>query len=957
MTADLNLEARVSVDAGGATAALKATSAETRQLGDAMRQAAADAKASGQSISAAVNDIARQHEAAARARVVATGRATRDLSGLEQQAARDRMGMVRRAADDEIAQARRAANAVIAEAQRKVSAGRQAAGGLSVLGTAGRDAAAGLSLLGGSAGQAAAMLGSGGIVAAVGMAAVAIAGLAAEAGNGAGVADQLADRYGAAGERISTAFIDPVLEATISVRSLLNEALGGLADGAIAALDMAAQAVLSFRDKVDAAGGEGTAGKWLRRLMLAPFGAPMVVAGELLARRGTRDLGRERANRRQDAALAASDANYFYEDGTGFRFNPFDASAVRDFGRQVKRERQEAEREAKRLADTAAREAGRAADAATREARRAAEAQARLIEGLVTAASKAAAFNIFRPGMVADHFRAAEAARGNDDLSAAVGRAENSIDAQRLAAELEKGGRLLGDAATARILEQAGALGQAFGGAAARAIAMAEGIASGDFRGVGGRLGGVLQYGADTLGQTRWFKQAVADPITGALARIFGERDFAKLLGNTLATAGFGANMGALVGGGSQGGMIGGAIGGVLGEVAGKAAGKAIGGALGGAMGPIGSILGSIAGGLLGGLFSKAKTGSATVSITGGQASVSGQSGNNDSLRRATASSANAVIGSLADIAAALGGDLGDARVSISARKDKYYVDYAGMGRTKARGGQVVETKSADEAMALAMANAIHDGAITNVSPRVQQALQRYADNLNRAVAEAVKVQDLEKLLANARNPFAGVFQDFERQMKERLRVARDYGFEINEIERLNGEERARLIAEQTEKATASVKALLDDLKFGNRAEGSAAERLQSLGAERRRLQGLVDGGDIGQSDALAAIIQRELDLRRQAYGTTGEYAAPRAEAVTALEALLAQAQAKVQQASDAARDLTNDRLAELNGTADEQMTELQRQSALLAQISAALGSGGGLVDPGVLGVYARVLV
>ena len=218
----------------------------------------------------------------------------------------------------------------------------------------------------------------------------------------------------------------------------------------------------------------------------------------------------------------------------------------------------------------------------------------------------------------------------------------------------------------------------------------------------------------------------------------------------------------------------------------------------------------------------------------------------------------------------------------------------------------------------------------------MQAALRKYADNLNTAVAEAIKIQNLEKVIADDKNPFASIFIDFEKEMKERLRIGKDYGFDLVEIERINAEERAKLLKSTMEEATSTIKDLLDDLKFGSRAEGSATQRLASLAIEQQRIQALIDGGATDQYDALAAIVQQTIDLSKEAYGTTGRYSSDRNAGVSTLEAVMAQAAKQVQAASDAAYN--GSALAELNATADEQLAATRDAVDYLSQILAGMG-------------------
>lgn len=974
MTVQLNVEARVDVNNAGALPALNETAGATKSVGAAMQKAAADAKAAGTSISQSVRAVASEVQELARQQVSAAQQAAFGRRGAERAAALERTEEIRRSTRVEIEEAKRAADAVIAEARRKNAAEQSAAQaamkarsqyrtGMAQVGMQMNDvatqAASGtapmiifaqqanqvgyaMSMMGGAAGRVGGIL-AGPWGAAITVAVMALGMLSKAISDGGDAGDWLADRYGEAGVRIRDEFVEPAKAAVSAVRKLIGDGLGFLAENTMIQLDMAAKKLAWFKDLANRTAGAGS--RAIDKLLLSG-----TEAGDNISIFNPSELGAQKERQRREAeqarkgvqtraALGGVNAALGWGDLS-------DEKAWRDLLRRY----DEGQRKSKQASDSAVREAKRAADAAIREAQRVAEAQAKFVEKMVDVAREAASFNLFRGGIVEDQYEARERRNANDSLSKIV----DTVDSKR---DEEKAARDAADAAVDQLFARADEIGQRIGGAAGGALRTAagviQGVRKGDFSGVGGAAGTVLQYSRDTVGQTRWFRESIADPITKKMTEIFGTRDFAKILGETLQTVGFGASMGALVGGNTTGSKVGGAIGSVVGKELGAVAGKAIGGALGGAMGPIGSIVGSLAGSLIGGMFNKAKTGTATAHIANGVGAVTGQGGNNDSQMRATTKSANAVISSMADMASALGGDLGNARVSISAKNDKYYVDYSGGGRTK-KGGGVVETKSADEAMALAMADAIHDGAITNVSAAVQSALRKYADDLNRAVAEAIKIQNLEKVIANDKNPFASLFLDFEKQMKERVRVAKDYGFNLVEIERINAEERAEMLKSTMTSAASTIKSLLDDLKYGSRAEGSATERLTAMEVEKQRIQGLINGGANDQNDALAAIVQQMIDLSKEAYGTTGRYANDRMSGVTTLEAVLAQTEARIKAAADAAYGGQSAQLTELNTTADEQLAALNEMKGFLASLVAGMSSGGGGVDATL---YTRLYV
>ena len=522
-------------------------------------------------------------------------------------------------------------------------------------------------------------------------------------------------------------------------------------------------------------------------------------------------------------------------------------------------------------------------------------------------------------------------------------------------------GEKVGEGFSRRALTEAVAIGQLIGGQLGGIVStiggLIQGAQTGNFTGVGGRIGGALTllsaggrglsasgdplkgtFGiSDESGFGAGFREVFTKPLeslTTKLGSAFGRNsDFAKSIGKAAGGAALGSAVGELGGAlglnvSKTGSTVGGAVGGVAGSIFGPAGGA------------IGSVLGGLAGGLIGGLFNN-KSGSTTVSSSGD--GRIGQSGSgNASIQRATAGLGTTISDTVQGIADALGAEVGAFSVSIGKFRDNFRVDRTGTG--KIRGSTVTGTKDEREALSLAVADAIRDGAIVT-SPRVQSALNKYADNVNKAVAEALKVKGLEDLLANRDNPFTTTFRDLELTLRDRVRVARDFGFDVLEIEKINAEDRKRLLEETLAQTTGSIKALLADLTIGSRATGSIGERLAGLSAERDRVAGLARGGDTSQLDVLAALVSQIDDLQREAFGATAPAAQGRDESVALLNELVASTEARIREAAEAARGdtaATNDLLREANFSLDDLVNGVSLTNAQLQRLIEA----GGLTGP-----------
>ncbi|MCH4893376.1 hypothetical protein GO308_09670 [Sphingomonas sp. SFZ2018-12] len=438
-------------------------------------------------------------------------------------------------------------------------------------------------------------------------------------------------------------------------------------------------------------------------------------------------------------------------------------------------------------------------------------------------------------------------------------------------------------------------------------------------------------------------KGIFSDATQKAVGKAFGGAQVGATFGNALTDA-FGIK------GSSTGGAIGGAIG--------QAVGSSVGKALGSAAGPIGAIAGGLLGSVVGGLLKSSKRASATVTSVDGPATVTGNSG---SRERAASGLATNIQDGLRQVAEQLGGGLGNFNVSIGVRNDDFRVDTTGSGRTKgptkseSRNEQLGLFNFRDDAQAavnFAIADAIKDGAITGLSAAVSKALQSSTD-LNKAISEALKVQEVEIL---AGGPGAAIRQElaeFDRTAKERLRIARDYGLDVIAIERVNAEQRTKLVDDLLKQRVSGLKAFLDDTRFGSLAEGSLIDQRTTLQAEIARVRADAEAGVDGAADQLAELSRRLLEVSRDAFGTAGgEFAADRSNAISTAEAIIKAENDRIRAAQDAT-GATNAKLDTANALANE-------QNDLLAQINAGIAQlgtlGGGIAAaPGVgLQDYSR---
>jgi len=505
------------------------------------------------------------------------------------------------------------------------------------------------------------------------------------------------------------------------------------------------------------------------------------------------------------------------------------------------------------------------------------------------------------------------AARFRDATAEAGGALDGLTASAREAAAAVRHGAISGDVGAAADSVAAGAVQGLLGGAAGAApssdiVVQADVISDLDnprefFSELFSKLG--KEVGIDER-TAEWIGKAIGVSLEGALFGQLGSSALAML--------------------GVQHSATGASIGGMLGTAGGK---EFLSGILGSFAGPVGGILGGIAGGLFGSLFSSPKYG--TASLTGG--GDPGLSGNSGGLRQAAGTLAGQVQSGLADIADRLGGELGRYSVSIGTWDGKYRVNSNATNRALHYNNfneSTLKNFGDDQAgaIAYAIADAIKDGAVTGLSAAVQQALRSSSD-VEAALDEALKVGDVELLLGGVQAELERAFTTFEAEAKERVRIARQYGFDVAEIERINAKERLDLSKQLLEQQVGSLQQLVDDMTHGSMFEGSAVDRRSALLEEIEKAKADMDAGVEGAANVLANLYQQLNEVSKEVYGTTGGFATDRAAILDEARAAIAKANADIAAASGSNSDPA---LAQTNAALDENNDQNARMLAALLE-------------------------
>lgn len=315
-------------------------------------------------------------------------------------------------------------------------------------------------------------------------------------------------------------------------------------------------------------------------------------------------------------------------------------------------------------------------------------------------------------------------------------------------------------------LQQLSVLEQ-MGGVAGQVAALVGGLHTGNFSGVGGQFGQLLQGVSSSLGKDGWSK------VTAKLDSIFGGNGaFAKTMGSVLANAQTGQAAGALASDvfGFKGSSTGGAVGG------------AIGGALGSALGPVGSIVGSIIGGAIGsavgGLLKGTKYGYASGMQVNADGSVDYSKVSNSGSRFEAGSAMADTFGQgLAEIAQMLGGGLNSGLNlgSLGMRNKKYIFD-----PTSGTAADRQTFDTAEEAVAAAIKSALDKGVITGIRTSTQTLLRAGGD-LQTALNKAVQFESVFTELKAMTDPVGAAIDTLDKQFAQLRTVFAEAGASAQE--------------------------------------------------------------------------------------------------------------------------------------------------------------------------------
>jgi hypothetical protein len=161
---------------------------------------------------------------------------------------------------------------------------------------------------------------------------------------------------------------------------------------------------------------------------------------------------------------------------------------------------------------------------------------------------------------------------------------------------------------------------------------------------------------------------------------------------------------------------------------------------------------------------------------------------------------------------------VGDFAVSIGQYKDYFRVSASGSSHVGDKypnsAGSDILYDGTDQATAtlIAIQNAIADGAIKGLSKAVQKAMSS-SSNIESAV-KALKVQEVELAIGGIGAQLKA-FREDEQTAQERLRIAKQYGFDMVATEKVNAESRAALTKKLLDDQIGSLQQILDEMSSG----------------------------------------------------------------------------------------------------------------------------------------------
>lgn len=301
--------------------------------------------------------------------------------------------------------------------------------------------------------------------------------------------------------------------------------------------------------------------------------------------------------------------------------------------------------------------------------------------------------------------------------------------------------------------------------------------------------------------------------------------------------------------------------------------GAALGGAAGGLIGgPIGAAIGGLIGGTL--LQAIKKDPYADTRIKTGQfGDITSTTKNRGDASGAT-SAANSVISSLNNLASTFNATVkANANIgAIGTNKDKFYFDPTG-GGFKSGSAQVVA--SAEEAVALALRNAINSGIIEGLRQGTKNLLAAAGTDLQAQAAKAQKFEGVFTSLKQILDPVGAAVDAVNKQFTELSSIFKEAGASADEyakLQQLYDLQRADAIKSAGSATTAALKDYLTQLTTGSSSGLSIRDREAQAKADFAPFVSDLAAGKKVDTDAYLKAAENLRITDRELFGSTQGY-------------------------------------------------------------------------------------
>ncbi|WP_201513698.1 phage tail length tape measure family protein [Sphingobium sp. S6] len=435
-------------------------------------------------------------------------------------------------------------------------------------------------------------------------------------------------------------------------------------------------------------------------------------------------------------------------------------------------------------------------------------------------------------------------------------------------------------------LQQLDAIGR-MGGAFSPLAGMLTGLKTGNFAGVGGKIGGLLSLptGSTTKDVDG---RVIAETLGDKLKDIFSKNgEFFAGLSAVLANAALGSTAAGLAGGSKLGGGIGGAIGGFLTGKNGPF-GKALESGLnsvfqglGSFAGPLGSIAGGLLGGALGGLFKpKPKYASAGLFMNEyGELAGGTAKGNAGSAIRAASGIASNVADGLNSLAEQLGAKItGVPNIKVGTYDGKYRVNVEGRGGKmdfKGNSAKGLYNFGDDEQAAIefAIQKSIEGAVLTGISQASINILKSGQD-LQKAIEKATLIEDIPRELQRRLDPVGYAIDELNKKWMRTVDALREGGAtaqQMADAQKLYNLELGEA-KDNAGEASRAMKDFLNAMNMGSSSPLSLRDQAANAKSALDPFLAQIHAGQAVNQDKYLEAAQTYLDIERQMYGSTAKY-------------------------------------------------------------------------------------